>query len=172
LLIPHIQSLTLRQDTSSKAKKALLVANHSRGFYLSSRGRDVEAERLLENIIADREQLFGPDDLDALAVMDDLAWVYRRRGRYGDAEMFERVLEGRKTQLGPEHGNTLNTMSNLADVYICQERFDDAETLLKQTFQSQESQLGPEDDDTFRTMNLLADITSTHNNATTKPTRC
>jgi hypothetical protein len=35
LLVPHIQSLTIRQDTSNKAKKALLLANRRRGRYLT-----------------------------------------------------------------------------------------------------------------------------------------
>jgi hypothetical protein len=79
LLVPHLQSLTLRQDISSNAKKALLLANHRRGLYLGSRGRYVEAESLYKHIIAGREQLFGSiDDLDTLAVMRDLAWVYVR----------------------------------------------------------------------------------------------
>jgi tetratricopeptide (TPR) repeat protein len=159
LLVPHIQLLTLRQDTSSKVKNTLLLANHNRGMYLSSRGRYVEAENLCENIIADREQLFSADDLDTLAVMDHLAWVYQCRGRYGDAEtLFERVLEGYKTRLGPEDRYTLNTMYNLARVYYHQHRNDDAETLLKQTIQSQESQFGPEDVDTLWTMNWLAEV--------------
>jgi hypothetical protein len=156
LLIPHIQSLTLRQDTSRKATKILLLANHCRGLYLSERGRYVEAENLCENIIADREQLFGPNGLDTLAVMDHLAWVYQCRGRYVDSEtLFGRVLEGRKTRLGPEHHDTLNTMYNLANNYDHQQRFDDAETLLKPVLQSQKSQFGP---GLLRTMSLLADV--------------
>jgi tetratricopeptide (TPR) repeat protein len=159
LLVPHIHSLTVRQDTSSKAKKALLLANHYRGMYLGSRGRYVEAESLYENVIADREQLFRPDDLDTLAVMYNLAWVYLRRGHYVDAEvLFKRVLESYKTRLRPEHRSTLNTMSDLAEVYLLQTRYDDAETLFNQTLQSQESQFGSEDNDTLFTMNKLADV--------------
>jgi tetratricopeptide (TPR) repeat protein len=159
LLVPHLQSLTLRQDTSSKAKKALLLANHRRGVYLSSRGRYVEAESLYKHIIADREQLFELNDVDTLTSMSDLAWAYRGRGRYVDAEtLFERVLAGRKTQLGPEHRSTLLTMLNLALVYYYQQRFDDAETLLKSALQSQESQFGSEDIDTLATMNRLAQV--------------
>jgi tetratricopeptide (TPR) repeat protein len=159
LLVPHLQSLTLRQDTSSKAKKALLVTNHIRALYLSNRGRFVEAENLYENIIADRQQLFRFNDVDTLAVMGGLAWVYLRRGRYVDAEtLFKRVLEGYKTQLGPEDRDTLRTMYYLADVYYYQDRFDDAETLLKQILQSQESQFGSEDDDALLTMTLLAGV--------------
>jgi tetratricopeptide (TPR) repeat protein len=150
LLVLHIQSLTVRQDTSSKAKKALLLANHCRGLYLSSRGRSLEAEGLYENIIADRDQLFGPNDLDTLAAMHSLAWVYNCRGRYVDAEvLFKRVLESYKTQLGPEHRNTLDMMYRLAVVYRDQKRYDGAETLFKQTLQSQELQFGLEDDDTL-----------------------
>jgi tetratricopeptide (TPR) repeat protein len=128
LLVPHIHSLTVRQDTSSKAKKALLVANCRQGMYLSSQGRYVEAESLYENVVADREQLFSPDDLDILAVMNELAWVYKCRGRYVDAEvLIKRVLESRKTQLGPEHRRTLDTMYRLTLVYHYQKCYDHSE---------------------------------------------
>jgi tetratricopeptide (TPR) repeat protein len=159
LLVPHIQSLTLRQDTLIKAKKELLLANHTRGFYLSSRARYEEAESLYRNVIADREQLFDPDDLNTLAMMDRLAWVYECTGRYIDAEtLFKRVLESRKTRLGPEDRKTLRTTYDLADVYYHQRRFDDAETLFQQILQSQDSQFGSEDDDTLKTMKSLADV--------------
>jgi tetratricopeptide (TPR) repeat protein len=159
LLIPHIQSLTLRQDTSIKAKKALLLANHLRGWYMSHRGRYAEAESLDKDIIAAREQLFERNDVDTLAVMHHLAWVYSCRGRYVDAEkLFKKVLEGRKSQLGPGDRETLMTMHRLAQVHYCHERYDEAETLFKQTLQGQESQLGLEDNDTLSTKNFLAEV--------------
>jgi tetratricopeptide (TPR) repeat protein len=159
LLVPHIQSLTVRQDTSSKPKKALLLANYRRGRYLNSRGRYVEAEHLYESIIADREKLFSPIDVDTLAVMHSLAWVYQRSGRYLDAEvLFKQVLEGYKTQLGPEHRDTLRTTYHLAHVCFYQKRYDDAETLLKPTLQHQQCQFGWEDNYTLGTMNLLANV--------------
>jgi tetratricopeptide (TPR) repeat protein len=157
LLVPHIWTLTQWQDASSKAKKALLLPNHYRGMYLSSRGRYAEAESLYESVVAEREQLFGPDDFDLFNVMHDLAWVYLCRGRYVDAEaLSKRVLESRKTRLGPEHRDTLKTMSTLAEVYCRQQRLDDAETLFMQSLQSQESQFGSEDNHTLWTMNQLA----------------
>jgi hypothetical protein len=45
LLVPHIQSLMLRQDTSSKAKKALLLANRRRGMYLSTSAKPFSVHR-------------------------------------------------------------------------------------------------------------------------------
>jgi tetratricopeptide (TPR) repeat protein len=136
LLVPHIQSLTLRQDTSIKAKEALLLANHCRGQYLGGRARFLEAESLYENIITDRDQCFGLNDFSTLPVMQDLACVYQRRGRYVDAEtLFKRILETRKAQLGPEHRDTLITIYHLAAVYIDQERNDDTETLLSHLIQ-------------------------------------
>jgi tetratricopeptide (TPR) repeat protein len=159
LLVPHIQSLTQRQDISSKAKKNLLLANFRRGIYLSSQGRYVEAESLYEAIIADREQLFGLNDLDTLNMQQSLAWVYRCRGRYVDAEtLFKQVLESYKAQLGPEHRDTLATLYRLAGVYYAQQRFDDAETLLKPTAQSRKSLFGEDNDETLHTINLLAEV--------------
>jgi tetratricopeptide (TPR) repeat protein len=159
LLVPHIQSLTLRQDTSIKAKKALLLVNACRGMYLYNRGRYAEVESLCENIIADREQIFAPNHPETLAMIQHLASVYQGRGRYVDAgALLDRVLEGRKTRLGPEHRDTLLTMSYLARVFYHQQRFDEAETLLKRALHSQESQFGSEDEDTLWTMTVLAEV--------------
>jgi tetratricopeptide (TPR) repeat protein len=161
LLVPHIQALTLRQDTSIEAKKVLLLINRYRGSYLCSRGRYAEAESLCQNIIADMEQLFGPDDFETLAVVNNLACVYLETGRYLDAEtLFKQVLENIETQLGPEHRLMLVTLHNLAKVYYHQDRNDDAEKLLKQILQSLESQFGPENDNALRldTIDALANI--------------
>jgi tetratricopeptide (TPR) repeat protein len=139
LLVPHIQALTEQQDTSIKAKKQLLLSNRRRGQYLTSTGRYIEARKLYERLIAEREQVFGPEDLDTLSVMHDLARVYRMRGRLNDAKtLFDRVLHSRKKHLGPEHRDTLMATYNIAVVCAEERRLHNAEALLKQTLQSQE----------------------------------
>src|SRR5262249_18460105 len=70
-LVPHIQSLTLRQEISGKAKRQLLEANSRVALYLESRGRYGEAEKVYDHVISERKRLFGPDDQCTLRVMYD-----------------------------------------------------------------------------------------------------
>ena len=138
LLVPHIQTLTAREDISPKAKALLLVANHRRAMYLVGRGRYVEAETLYTRLIAEREKLFGAEDVERLRLMHNLAGVCISQGRYNDAEtLLEQVLVGREKQLGHEHRETLKTMDQLAVVHHRQGRYDDAVVLLKQTLRIQ-----------------------------------
>ena len=132
-LLPHIQKLTQEQATSTRAKRQLLLANRSCGWYLGGRGRYVEAEQLCRTILSESERSFGPEDLDALHMMSDLAWIYRLQLRYSDAEpLLDQVLRSRTKWLGSEHRDTLTSMHHLAAVYSHQDRCDEAEVLLKQ----------------------------------------
>jgi hypothetical protein len=77
----------------------------------------------------DREQLFGLNDFNTLPVMQDLAWVYRRRRRYVDEEtLFKRVL-------GLSHPYPPDSINLLAWVYEQLGRLDldDVEMLRRRT---------------------------------------
>jgi hypothetical protein len=76
LLVPHIQSLTSKPETSRTAKIQLLSANRRCEQYLEGCGRYVEAEELYRKVIADREQLFNTEELNTMGVMFDLVWVF------------------------------------------------------------------------------------------------
>ena len=164
LLVPHIQTLTAREDISPKAKALLLVANHRRAMYLVGRGRYVEAETLYARLIAEREKLFGAEDVERLRLMHNLAGVCISQGRYNDAEiLLEQVLLGRENRLGPEHRETLKTMDQLAVVHHRQGRYDAAVVLLKQTLriQKQGKRYGSARSNSasrLRTMHVLARV--------------
>ena len=158
-LVPHIQSLTLEQATSTRAKRQLLWANRRCGWYLTGRGRYVEAEQLCRTNLSESERFFGVADVDTLHMMSDLAWIYLFQGRYTDAEpLFDRVLRNRNKWLGSEHRDTLDSMHRLAVLYYHQHRYHDAEELLKRTLRTQERQFGSEDLDTLYTMHMLARV--------------
>ena len=158
-LIPHIQMLTQQQETSAQAKRQLLLANRYCGWYLSGRGRYVEAEQLCRTILSESERSFGPEDLHTVYMVDDLAWVHLFQGRYSDIEpLLNRVLRTRKERLGSEHRDTLTSMYRLAVVYYHQRRYDDAEELLNQTLRIQERQFGSQDVHILYTSYMLARV--------------
>src|SRR5215472_2998001 len=71
-LVPHIQSLTSRQDISSQAKMQLVDANHHYARYLDGRGRYGEAEKVYGQVLSEWEQRFGSEDERTLVVMYNL----------------------------------------------------------------------------------------------------
>ena len=158
-LVPHIQSLTQEQETSTRAKRQLLLANQCRAWCLVGRGRYVEAEQLCRRLLAENERFFGAGDLDTFNVMNNLGWIYIIQGRFSDAEpLFDRVLRTRKERFGSKHRDTLISSYRLAVVYNYQHRYYEAEDLLKRTLLIQQRQFGSEDFDTLDTMYELASV--------------
>ena len=134
------------------------MADHRQGTYLIGRGPCVEAEKLYENIIADRKHLFGLDDVGTFDVTCNLALVYQPGGHYIDAErLFEQELQSRDSRLRPQHGDTLEMMNNITLVCFLQKGFDEAEVLFKQTLE-RDYQYSAEDDNELHMASLLADI--------------
>jgi Tetratricopeptide repeat len=81
-------------------------------------------------VLAVRQRHLGIEHPDTLLTMNNLAYVYRSRGRYDDAEILHGwALAGLEKQLGVEHPVTLMSMQNLSDLYQAQGRDTEAQTL-------------------------------------------
>jgi ATP-binding cassette, subfamily B, bacterial len=81
-------------------------------------GRNNEAVALLEQVLATRERVLGPDHPCALGSRNNLANAYRAAGRVAEAvALHEQVLAARQHVLGPEHPDTLQSQHNLARAY-------------------------------------------------------
>ena len=157
IYIPHIQSLTTRDEISDHARDLLISANGGVSEYLLSRGRYNEAQTLLERLFAQQSQIYGSEHLDVLATMQRLADVYHSQGRFAEADnLYNRVLRSQEQQLGSDHVDILNTTNNLAFVYCSLGRYVEAEKLYKRVLRSQEQQLGSDHVDVLNTMNNLA----------------
>ena len=75
-------------------------------------------------MLEDYEKVLGPEHLDTLRSISNLAWVLERQGKYEAAEeMNLRALEIQEKALGPEHPDTLASVSNLAWVRMRQGKF-------------------------------------------------
>ena len=62
--------------------------------------------------------MLGPENLDTLNSMNNLASVYFDEGKYAQAEaLSNQTLEIRRRVLGPEHHYTLKSMDILANAY-------------------------------------------------------
>ena len=101
-------------------KKALLGAINNLASLLRAMGGDErlrEAEQLLLESLAGKQQLLGPRHPETLIGVNQLGQLYMASRRLDMAEpYFHEALQGRREVLGPRHPQTLNAMGNLADL--------------------------------------------------------
>ena len=97
-----------------------------------------------ERLLADQEQVLGPDHPDTLTSRNNLALAYRGAGRTGEAiTLDEQALAARERVLGPDHPDTLTARSNLATTYRAAGRTGEAITLYEQILADQRTCPGP-----------------------------
>jgi serine/threonine protein kinase/Tfp pilus assembly protein PilF len=103
------------------------------------------------------ESALGPDDLDSLRSVNNLALSYQSIGKLPEAiRLFEQTRERQIKNLGPDHKETLVTLMNLAVAYKDFSRTAEAIPLLEQVRDKQIEKLGPDHPDTFNAVNNLA----------------
>ncbi len=102
-------------------------------------------------------QLCGPDHLDTLASMNNLAASYYAAGRIEEAiKLMEETLQLRKAKQGLDHPDTLLSMNNLASTYLAANRTQEAVKLLEETLQLKKAKFGPDHPNTLLSMMSLA----------------
>ncbi len=90
------------------------------------------------------EQQRGPEHLDVAYPLHGLAELYRKQGRYAEAEpVFLRELQITEQQLGPEHPEVAYALTGLADLYSEQNQYAEAEPLYQRALSIREQRLGP-----------------------------
>jgi tetratricopeptide (TPR) repeat protein len=95
--------------------------------------------------LAIREKALGPEHPDVALSLNNLAIVYERQGRYGEAEAAHaRALPILEKALGPEHPHVASSLSGLATVYERQGRYGEAEAANARALAILEKALGPE----------------------------
>jgi tetratricopeptide (TPR) repeat protein len=120
-------------------------------------GRAAEAIPLLEQTLAGRERLLGPDHPDTMLSRNNLARAYREAGRITDAiPLVQQTLAARERLLGPDHASTLASRNNLASAYWATGRLAEAIPLFESTLAACKRLLGPDDPRTVATRGNLA----------------
>ncbi len=117
-----------------------------------------EAGTQLEAALELAEAFAGADPRLA-RTLNNLAYIYRRVGRYHDAEpLYRRSVALREAALGPDHPNVATVLNNLAGLYQAQRRYDEAEALFVRALDIRERALGPEHPDVATSLNNLAGL--------------
>jgi tetratricopeptide (TPR) repeat protein len=144
---------------SSRAQPAdeAEALNHEM-FRLSQAGKYKEAAEVEERELALRErQAGGPDDPGVGLALNNLANIYRKLGRYTEAEsLWKRSLAIREKAFGPEHPNVATALNNLALLYTDLNRHAEAEPLYQRSLAIREKVLGPDSPEVGLLLNNLA----------------
>ncbi|KAH8702997.1 Tetratricopeptide repeat-domain-containing protein [Phaeosphaeriaceae sp. PMI808] len=152
-LVESHKSQSGDSDNSTGMIEALFLL----GQVLDYQGLHIKAEKLHRRVLTAREKVLGPEHLDTLMSMSNLAAVLNSQGKYEEAEAMNRqTLARREKVLGPEHPYTLMSMNNLAAVLNRQGKYEEAEAMNRQTLARRERVLGPEHPDALMSMSNLA----------------
>jgi len=105
------------------------------------------------------KQARGPEHLDTLTLMHELAYCYGNEQKWAEAEkLYRQVVEIRSKVQSPDHPNTLTAQNNLAEILAKQNHIDEAEKLHSQTLQARLRTLGEEHPDTMESLNNLGSL--------------
>ena len=117
-----------------------------------------DAKSLEEDILNQRLEKWGPENVNTLTAMHNLALSYWELGQYEKAEdLLKRVIEGKESLFGPEDPETLVSTSPLASIQLDLGRYEEAEKLSYKTLEISTRCLGVEHVGTLNAMRNLSD---------------
>ncbi|KAK8120244.1 hypothetical protein PG999_004364 [Apiospora kogelbergensis] len=156
-LLPH----TLAAATQRPKEEASLIEwtaiLYKAAWYLEMIGQGSEAQRMAEDAMKYRIEIFGRAHEESLDAIEILGSVKMLKGQWGAAEkLFVEVMETRKQKLGADHPDTLTSMANLASTFWNQGRWEEAEELEVEVMERSKQKLGADHPDTLTSMGNLA----------------
>jgi tetratricopeptide (TPR) repeat protein len=155
--IRTVESALRSAGIESPAAGPMLTLREQHASALGESGRFAEAITELEQLLADRLRVLGPDARETLRTRSNLAELLGRSGRVVEALTVCRLLLVDRTRaLGPDDPDTLRTRDNLAGWLGRSGRVAEALTAYQQLLADQLRVLGPAAPDTLKTRNNLA----------------
>jgi Tetratricopeptide repeat len=117
ILAVHEHAASLTGEAGSDLSRAMLRLRWWAVWFLNELGDSTDqAIQVAEALLADMEQILGPDHPDTLASRGNLANAHRDAGRAAEAiALHERTLADMERVLGPDRPDTLASRNNLAN---------------------------------------------------------
>ena len=116
-----------------------------------------EGEPVLRQALALHEQIKGPEHLDTLAIVNDLAGLLQAMENFKEAEpLYRRALAGFERARGPAHAETLQCLSDFIELLDAKGELTAAETHARDLLARRERALGLDHADTLASVNTLA----------------
>jgi serine/threonine protein kinase/tetratricopeptide (TPR) repeat protein len=131
----------------------------SMGEVYMNLGLDSAAEPLLRKAVTLRTRALGPEHVNTVDSMRNLANNLLHQGRHGEAEQLNlQALEISKRLFGPEDSLTILCAMDRAGILYREARYADSERLYSDTLEIQKRVLGAEDPNTLSCMGNLASV--------------
>jgi Tetratricopeptide repeat len=125
----------------------------------SDRGDDKEAEVLYERALPLYERALGPEDLQLVGPLANLAGVYRALGKFDRAEvLYARVAFLMEEAFGPSDVLVGAALADTAAAVASQGQYGRAKNLYQRAFLIYQASLGPEDPRTVRLFKDFAEL--------------
>ena len=155
------QGLSPQAFQHAKERERLLALGNY-GCALLANTTDLDGARVaLEECLAGRRQLLGPDDPDTLFTMGRLGSLARREGDNAKAlPLLKGALEGTQRALGVEHPETLRLNQNTANLYCVMGNHKAARDLMEPCVAAQRRILGNTHPETLGATRALGTIYS------------
>ncbi|MGE3164930.1 MAG: tetratricopeptide repeat protein [Planctomycetota bacterium] len=126
------RTLKIAEDAGLESHTRVLLVRNNLANARVLQGRYRDAQRLLEDTLARRVQILGPDHVDVYETLQNLAHACQKLGALRRAgELFERAQAGFAEALGEGHSRTLQVMNNRALLLLEQNELALAEPLAR-----------------------------------------
>jgi len=118
-----------------------------------------EALPIGNKILEISNETYGDEHLNLVNILDKLAFLYYRLGKYIKAEfLVKKTLSIKGKVFGPNHPNTTETLTNLATLYSTNGKYKKAESLYKRALKISEKTFGPDHPNTATILNNLSEL--------------
>ncbi len=140
------------------------TADGAEALHLLARAQEALGDRtaalvIYEQALALRERLFGPDGVELVPTLNNLALVYRDTGQPVKARgLFERSIAIRERKLGPDAKELSGPLFNLGVTLRTLGDYDAAAKVMQRTVALRERAFGPRDGKVADAHNELANI--------------
>ena len=156
-LFPHVKAAVSNRPKSQESLRKWATLLYKGAWYAHESGHIMESIEMAEISRDCIISMLGEESKLALISTAMLASVYRRQGRWKEAEELSmQVLEARKKSLGEDHPDTLLSMASLASTLWRQRRWDEAQQLEIQVMEANKAKFGMDHPSTIVSLANLA----------------
>ena len=158
IMAVHEHATSCSSEAGSELTTTMMTLRATAVWLLLELGDSAaQAIQVAEQLLADCEQVLGPDHPNTMTSRNNLANAYREAGRVSEAiPLFERTLADRERLLDPDHLHTMISRNSLALAYQETGRTAEAIALHERTLADRERLLGPDHLHTMTSRNNLA----------------
>lgn len=140
----------------SVSKSDILYSMNCLGSMYVTTGKIEEGLSLLEKSSREHAELYGPDQLETLRLISNLAKGYEAANKFDQAiPLFNEALGAMKMKLGSDHPETIKTLGELGICYSRAEQPKEGLHLLEKSLRLSTEKLGREHPDSLESMNGL-----------------